>query len=225
MITGFIIFVLLVFFMLSGVFPVQGGMQVVIFHTPFFILLMASLVVSSLLCCWKKRGLTLRKIGFQLTHLGIVVILAGAFTGFLTAKKSEFALPISGSHEIKQIPTGDGNSSYDLNFGIAVTNFQVDFYEQTDKQSSPTPKHFQASLRINTANSSTLSHELAVNHPVEHAGWRFYLMSYDTESRRYVVLSARQDPGRNIVFAGIAMLMIGTTIMCFRKNEDNNVTV
>jgi len=168
--------------------------------------------------------MTLRKAGFQLTHLGLVVILVGAFIGFLKAKKSEFALPISATHEIKQIPTANDNSSYDLDFGIAVTNFQVDFYEQSDKQSRPTPKHFQASLRINSLDGSTTSHELEVNHPVEHAGWRFYLMSYDTEARRYVVLSARHDPGRGVVFTGIALLMTGITIMCFRKNEDNNVT-
>ncbi|OGV58109.1 MAG: hypothetical protein A2283_16230 [Lentisphaerae bacterium RIFOXYA12_FULL_48_11] len=224
MLTAVILFGLLVLFMLAGVFPVQGGMQTVVFYTPVFLLLMAILATLSLACCWKKRNIFLKKIGFQLTHLGIIVILAGALTGYLTAKKSEFALPISSTHEIKQIPTPDGQSSYDMGFGITVTNFTVDFYEQTEGRLATTPKHFQASLQITPNDGPAISHKLEVNHPVEHQGWRFFLMSYDTESRRYVVLGARSDPGRKVVFAGIAMLMLGCTIMCFRKSEGNNAT-
>ena len=222
MFTVVILFGLLVLFMLAGVFPVQGGIQTAVFYTPVFLLLMAILATLSLTCCWRKKDVFLRKIGFHLTHLGIIVILAGALIGYLTAKKSEFALPISGTHEIKQIPTPDGQSSYDLDFSIAVTNFTVDFYEQANGRSAGTPKHFQASLQITPQNSPGITHKLEVNHPVEHTGWRFFLMSYDTESRRYVVLSARRDPGRNIVFAGIAMLMFGCSIMCFRNSEGNN---
>ena len=209
--------------MLAGVFPVQGEMPVVVFHTPIFILLMAGLAALSLACCWKRKGrTTLRNAGFQLTHLGTIVILAGALTGFLAAKNSEFAVPVSGNHEIRQIPAADDNSSYDLDFGISVTNFQVDFYEQLDRRLNPTPKHFQASLRITAVDGSTSASELEVNHPAEHAGWRFYLMSYDTDARRYVVLNARKDPGRKIVFTGIAMLMTGISILCWRKTGVTN---
>jgi len=225
MIPGIILLVVLVMFMLAGAIPVMGGAQVAIFHTPFFILLTAGLSISVLTCCWKRRSINFRNAGFQLTHLGIIVILIGAMVGFLFAKKSEFALPISGEHEIRQLPTGVDDSYFNLDFGITVTDFRVDFYEQTGQKANPTPKHFQASLTIRDKDNSTTKHELMVNHPVEHDGWRFFLMSYDRESRRYVELSARNDPGRNIVFAGIAMLMLGISITCFRKNEGSNGTV
>jgi len=225
MILGIILLVVLIMFMLAGAIPVMGGAQVSIFHTPFFILLMSALAVSALVCCWKRRKISLPNTGFLLTHLGIIVILAGALTGFLCAKNSQFALPISGGHEIRQLPTAVEDVYYDLDFGITVTDFKVDFYGQAGKMADPTPKHYQASLKITGKDGSTTQHELVVNHPVVHDGWRFFLMSYDKESRRYVVLSARNDPGRNIVFSGIAMLMLGISITCFRKAGGNNGTV
>jgi cytochrome c biogenesis protein ResB len=220
MITGVLIFVLLVLFMLAGVFPVQGGMQVVIFQTPVFLIIAASLGISLFLCC-RKRHFNLGTAGFQLTHLGVIVILAGALTALLTAKKSEFAVPISANHQIGELPASE-NSSYKLDFTIAVTNFDVQFYNQSEEGRGQTPRHFQASLCISRKDGPDISRELEVNHPVEYGGWRFFLMSYDTESRRYVVLSARHDPGRPVVFAGMAMLMVGSAIMCFRKKEADN---
>jgi len=225
MLTAVILFLLLVLFMLAGVLPVHGGMQSVIFHTPVFMLIMAGLAFSLLACCWKRKGFDARKLAFQLTHLGIVVIFAGALTGYLKAKKSEFVLPISGHHEVHQLPGPDERSSHDLGFGISVTDFTVDFYEKNDGHSSATPKRFSASFRITPPEGSTINRELKVNHPVKHAGWCFFLMSYDTEARRYVVLSARNDPGRKIVFAGIGMLMIGCTMICFRRSGDDNARI
>lgn len=225
MFTTVILLMLLVLFMLAGVFPVHGGMQAVIFHTPVFLVILAGLAVALVACCSKRKGLTARQFAFYLAHLGTVVIFAGALTGYLKAKKSEFALPISGHHEVRQLPGPDEKTSYDLDFGIAVTNFTVDFYEQADGRHNLTPKLYRASLKITANNGTTINHELEVNHPVTYSGWKFFLMSYDTQARRYVALSARHDPGRNLVFAGIGMLMIGCTMMCFRKNGGDNAGI
>lgn len=58
---------------------------------------------------------------------------------------------------------------------------------------------------------------ISINHPANHKGWRFYLVSYDQRSQRTVQLSARHDPGRRAVIAGIWIVMIGTFTLCFRK--------
>ena len=42
-------------------------------------------------------------------------------------------------------------------------------------------------------------------------------MSYDREAGRYVVLSARREPGLRLVIWGICALMAGVAIMCFRR--------
>lgn len=62
---------------------------------------------------------------------------------------------------------------------------------------------------------------LAVNQPVRYRGWRFYLVSYDRQhgEARYLNLTARRDPGRNVVIAGIWMLMAGTFLLCLMRKE------
>ncbi|MBT3380372.1 MAG: hypothetical protein HN742_39350 [Lentisphaerae bacterium] len=82
-----------------------------------------------------------------------------------------------------------------------------------------TPRNYTAQLRLTDDDENATDVELAVNHPVTFNGWRIYLMSYDQEARRYVVLNARRDPGRNAVIAGIWLVIIGTALMCFRKSK------
>lgn len=58
---------------------------------------------------------------------------------------------------------------------------------------------------------------VSINHPADYKGWRFYLMSYDQQNQRSVQLSARRDPGRNAVIAGVWVVIAGAFIFCFRK--------
>ncbi|MBM4152569.1 MAG: cytochrome c biogenesis protein ResB [Kiritimatiellaceae bacterium] len=78
-----------------------------------------------------------------------------------------------------------------------------------------TPSFFGVTLRID-------DHSLPVriNHPAQFRGWRFYLMSYDQQSQRFVQLSARRDPGRMLVIVGIWMTIVGTFWICLRKSGD-----
>ncbi len=63
---------------------------------------------------------------------------------------------------------------------------------------------------------ATTSVQLAVNHPAEYRGWRFYLMSYDVDHRRYVVTTMRRDPGRAAVIPGLWMTIVGAALSCLR---------
>jgi len=82
-----------------------------------------------------------------------------------------------------------------------------------------TPRHYEADLRFSrTAEALGESRELRVNHPLRFDGWTFYLMSYDQQQQRYVVLSGRRDPGRAVVFIGFWAVIVGTSMLCFRRN-------
>jgi hypothetical protein len=83
-------------------------------------------------------------------------------------------------------------------------------------RASQTPSHFGVMLKISDAGEK-LDLPISINHPAGHKGWRFYLMSYDQTARRYAVLSARRDPGRNTVIAGIWATMAGMFVLCFRR--------
>lgn len=75
-----------------------------------------------------------------------------------------------------------------------------------------TPKFFGVTLVFDGEKRS-----VSVNHPTQFKGWRFYLMSYDQNNRRYVQLSVRRDPGRRAVIIGIWLTLAGSFIFCFRK--------
>ena len=80
-----------------------------------------------------------------------------------------------------------------------------------------TARSFEAQLAFAGTDGARRRESLRVNHPVTHKGWRFYLQSYDSESQRYVVVSARRDPGRGLVVAGIWMMVAGTALVCWRR--------
>jgi len=62
---------------------------------------------------------------------------------------------------------------------------------------------------------------VAVNKPASYGGWIFYLMSYDAQGRSYIDISARRDPGRGAVIAGIWMIIAGIFILSFRRTEES----
>jgi hypothetical protein len=80
-------------------------------------------------------------------------------------------------------------------------------------QQSMTPKRYETLLRFD----GELEESVIINYPVTYKGWRFYLMSYDTQRQQYVVLTARHDPGRPLVVAGIWMLIVGTFVNAFYR--------
>lgn len=86
---------------------------------------------------------------------------------------------------------------------------------------SAVPSHFSAMAQIIDPTQPDQRQDIAfgVNRPLCHGGWRFYLMSFDAHEERYVVLSARRDPGRSLVIAGLWLIIIGCAGLCWQKRE------
>ncbi len=263
---------LLVLLMLAGVLPAPGGQQAVVFTTPVFIALTACLAVLTLYCAARGGGAR-RRVAFLLTHVGVVVILAGAVIGHRWGERHEVMIPVRDGHVVRTIPLPDGNS-VPLPCGLSCSRFEVTYYDPTYdlyrpaaeaggtayvkvsshavqadgvrlgarlgtvaradlatageggwkeqhvftngwvlQLSPPTPRMFAADVAFHAGDGVPAPRRLAVNKPLTFAGWRFYLMSYDREAERYVVLTARRDPGRRLVVAGIWMLLAGTALL------------
>ncbi len=279
----------LVLLLLTGVIPVGGGVHApAVYYSPVMILLLALLSILSVRCCIRFfRGRArppgapqrtarraIQPLGFLLVHLGIVVILAGAFIGYVAGTKGVLQLSLMPQQPVGQLLTQDGDT-VSFGFDVAAEDFQVQFYppmyqlfrklppeeavpgrmpyKQAGKFSADgqgacivegfgpvsnlwnearqewtqrkmlndgsflgiagqTPSFFGVTLLIDGKKLP-----VSINHPAGCKGWRFYLMSYDQMAQRYVQLSARHDPGRNAVIAGIWIVMIGTFVLCFRR--------
>lgn len=207
----------LVLFMLAGTLLFAGRDPAVVFHSPLFIILAGLLFVSLVWACARRRS-TGRQAAFILTHGAIVLILLGAALGFWFGEKSDLVVPVKPDHIIRNVP-GKNLASIPLGFGLGVPAFRVEYYDKKRMM----PSHFEADLRIEDGNISEIR-VLRVNHPVSYRGWRIYLMSWENDptagevlTPTGVVLTARRDPGRGLVIAGIWMLMIGVTLTCLWK--------
>jgi len=264
----------LILFLLAGVIPVPGGLHAdSIYYSPVFMLLLLLLSLLSI-WCGLRRKFGLKQTGFYLVHFGIVLILAGAFAGYLVSVKGVLQLSVKPSVATDRLPIA-GHVPVKFGFDVAAENFQVKFYppmyqlfralppekavpgqmpyekagefaadergvcmikgfgpvsnlwnearqEWTERKMLPdgsvlhlagqTPSFFGVTLLIEGQKLP-----VSINHPADYKGWRFYLMSYDQQNQSYVQLSARRDPGRNAVIAGIWVVIAGAFIFCFRK--------
>lgn len=278
MIFAVLLMVALVLFMLGGVLPVAGAEPGVVYRTPTFIALLGLLCLSILWCC--RKYLSWRRLGFLVSHVAVVVILAGALVGYVLGRKTNVPLPVSIHHEIQELRHGE-DQPIPLDFGVACVDFRVEHYEphysiyrptgagapdepnaspyefvrkvsvadaeflelesgervpvtelhletvpetwreqyRTDKdwvlQLTRSVRHYGATLRFRDKEGRTEDQHLAVNHPAEFGGWRFYLMDYDQDMQRYIWVSARRDPGRWIVIAGLWVMIAGVALLCW----------
>ena len=278
---------LIVLFLLAGAIPLHGGLELAIFRTPVVWALLAILAVWCIIgCCRFKRFNSLRGIGFLLAHGGVALLLIGAAIGLFAGKKTQFAAYI-GASPANELPA-PANTTYPLDFSLAVTDFKVDYYppsyhyyappakegddftlvktlkpdmdgtirlpkhgdiipkeKLSDEdgnwkpqvfldngfllhKAAPTPKLFEATAQLTLPDGTALPPQpFSVNHPLDFHGWRFYLMSHDTQNNEYIVITARRDPGRYCVIVGIWMIIIGVAVLCWfsqpRKEVSPNV--
>lgn len=118
-----ILFAATVLFLIAGALPCPGGDSTLIFRSPVFIAILAIISILSLYCSWKK----IRHPHFLLSHIGAVVILAGAFLSFLFGKTTQFNMPVMPAMLVDKIPAPE-DAHWNLGFSFSVADFRADYY-------------------------------------------------------------------------------------------------
>ncbi|MFC1467523.1 cytochrome c biogenesis protein ResB [Verrucomicrobiota bacterium] len=251
----------IVLFMLAGVTAAPSGEALpYLFKSPLFIALGFVLGIANLVAVIKRWN----KPGFVLMHLGITVLLTGAFIGYVNGKKGSMTVGLN-HPPVNQMQLDDG-SKLQIPVRVEALEFNVEYYSPVYTRDvfkggqqaagdivlnvdaaevqvegygpvavddfrmgrlwlprvvledgsvlvrqSLTPKKYETKLRFD----GEIEAAVIINYPVTYKGWRFYLMSYDQRTMRYVVLSARYDPGRPLVVAGIWMVIVGSFVSTF----------
>ena len=119
------IIAIIVVFLIIGSILMSTKIYERVFWSPLCFILLGIFTVILLVCSF-KQGFKVKKIGFQLCHLGIVVIMFGACIGYFTSAKSVAAFPMNTPFTQFQL---EDNSVIDLNFSVSVTDFQVTRYD------------------------------------------------------------------------------------------------
>ena len=202
----------LIFLLLTVVFSTGSPVN---FRSPAVtaVLTFGGLLTAASLFFARPAGNLPKKLGFFLTHAGIVLLLAG------------FALfELAGDSITAAVPVGEANETYysniqrengeicDLGFHFRAESRRTDVYEDGSA------KQYSAVLAF--ADAVTLKidrEELSVNHPVRRNGWKIYLMSFTPASvsgsgSDCVNLILRHDPGEFVVIAGVILLTAGTIL-------------
>lgn len=174
------------------------------FQQPWF--LATVLLFAVLQCaCLVTFPPHIKKVGFYLCHVGAVLVIVGAFMGFIKGRDVTFSIPVDPQGSYGEVQTSDGEFLR-FGFNIGIQSFAV---ERTGGEVT------QYSAQMRLIGDTDEIRTLAVNKPVSYGGWKFYLMDYE-DSELYLSLHAKSDPGNAVFASGLWLIIAGTAVMCLR---------
>ena len=173
-----------------------------IYNSVWFVILWILLACLSIAYIIKRK--LYKRMAIMGVHLSFLLILAGAFTSWLTSESGKI-------HVRKGMPTStyenkDGEEK-NLGFTINLKDFKVTYYPGTDA-----PMDYVSTL---TTDDNTI--EISMNSIGEHNGYRFTQASYDDDMQGST-LGLLYDPwGIGITYAGYALLFISLIVSIFKN--------
>ncbi len=111
------------------------------------------------------------RFGVYVTHLSILVILAGAMIGIKFGYKGFVWITEGGS--ISQVSSRDGRGVIPLGFTVQCDKFELEYYE-----ASSMPKEYRSDLVVFENGQEILKKRIVVNDPLTYKGITFYQSSY-----------------------------------------------
>ncbi|RPI34246.1 MAG: cytochrome c biogenesis protein ResB, partial [Nitrospiraceae bacterium] len=110
------------------------------------------------------------RLGVYITHLSILIILAGAIAGIFLGYNAFLNLP---EGETSSVAFKDRGVEMPLGFGLRCDNFDVEYYPNTDM-----PKAYRSWLTVIKDGKEVMKKTISVNDPLEYEGITFYQSSY-----------------------------------------------
>lgn len=110
--------------------------------------------------------------GFLVTHLGILLIIIGAFAGSYGYRGQ---MELLEGEQSRQVYLGENIPPVELDFGILCDTFTVSFYPQSRRPSS-----YESVLTIIEDGRESGPFHISVNNPLTHRGVTIYQSSYGT---------------------------------------------
>lgn len=112
------------------------------------------------------------RLGVYITHLSILVILAGAIIGLMFGYNAVLNLP---EGETSSFAYKDRETRIPLGFDLRCDNFEVEYYPGSDM-----PKAYRSWLTVLKNGKEVLKKSIVVNDPLTYDGITFYQSSFGT---------------------------------------------
>ncbi|MCD6581149.1 MAG: cytochrome c biogenesis protein ResB [Desulfuromusa sp.] len=146
------------------------------------------------------------RFGAYITHLSILIIMAGAVIGNVWGYKA-FVNIVEGS-SIDQVRSRNGTEPIDLGFTVRCDDFDVSYYPNSNR-----PKDYNSDLVILENGQEVVRKRIEVNDPLTYKGIKFYQSSYGsagnaffkvkvTENKTGEVIEFKAHQGRHVQLPG-----------------------
>lgn len=172
-----------------------------IYHSRWFIVLLFLLWCSIFICTLKRLKFKPQAFPTIITHLGLLIILAGAFVTGILGEKG-FML-IYEKHNQDTYIDAD-NKFKTLDFKIYLDDFSVKDFRSKVAVIEP-PSRGKPAQEI-------LKETIEVNRPLRYKGYSFYQASYDQDNFKWTGLDVVKDPGVPFVWCGFILLNLGVIL-------------
>ncbi|WP_455586635.1 cytochrome c biogenesis protein CcsA [Bacteroides sp.] len=203
---GIILLILIVATILEKIFG-TGFVSTYIYGSVPFVILWFIAALTGLLYLLKRR--LQKRLPVFLLHLSFLVILAGAFTTWVSGEQGTLRL---GKGDTTNRFTNQKGEGVTFPFSIALNSFHIVYYTGTRA-----PMDFVSAITItdSDAPSVTVNGEVAMNRIFSYRGYRFYQSGYSKEGEG-TVLAVSYDPyGIAITYLGYAMLLLSMFMFFF----------
>ena len=148
-----------------------------------------------------------RDVPFLLNHLGLFVALTCATLGNADMQRLRMVTSVEGPEwraldQQQQVVT--------LPLAIQLQQFIMEVYDDG------TPRRFASEIQVLTESGCNIHTTVEVNKPVVVEGWKIYQYGYDTamgKDSQISILELVRDPWLHVVYAGIAMMLLGAVSM------------
>ena len=132
------------------------------------------------------------RFGAYMTHLSILIIMAGAIIGNIWGYKAYVNI-VEGS-AINQVLSRNGTAPIDLGFTVRCDDFDVSYYPNSNR-----PKDYNSDLVILENDQEIVHKRIEVNDPLTYKGITFYQSSYGAAGSAYFKVGVTENATGEIV--------------------------
>ena len=181
-----------------------------VYYSWWFVGLWALLAVLSAVVLVRKR--LWRRLPVFMLHVSLLLILAGAFTSFMTSREGVLHLRkgttadyfyLNPDYRVERLP-----------FTLRLDSFRVDYFPGTQA-----PADFISMVSVGETNPTEKS-VISMNNILSRNGYRFYQTSFDADHDG-TILTVKYDPwGIAVTYGGYLMLALSMIWVLLARGEE-----
>ena len=177
--------------------------KALIYYSPLFVLLHVLMVINFLCVTFSRHLFNARRWGYAVTHLSMIVILAGALTTHIFSVDGMLHLREGESNNVVLVKNGRTFEQFTLPFGVKLKDFTLERYP-----GSSSPSSYESLLQLDV-DGKRYDELVYMNHILDLKGYRFYQASFDPDEKGSILSVSYDVAGRRITYTGYILLVAG----------------